>query len=191
MRTKILCCTQYTFPIRLPKDYGRLGNTAYSTVRSRGHKTCTVSSYLPAAVIAHQDHKKPESCHSLRLRNQLQVDSWQSTHHICSTPSSYTYYLILLCSKGDSFSVIGSWMLELKYMGNKMPSILAVKCLATFHSKCRFSLKILKQFFFHVHIRQSAKAMVLLHSNISSCWRFQFIWRSRHLILIFYNTKDF
>lgn len=58
MRTKILYCTQYdTFPIWLPMDYGRLGNTAYSAVRTRGHKTCTVSSYLPAAMIGSQDHK--------------------------------------------------------------------------------------------------------------------------------------
>lgn len=73
MRTKTLHCTQYDiFPIWLPMDYGRLGNTAYSTVKSRGHKTCAVSYYLLAAMKAHEDQKKPESCDNLHLRGQLE-----------------------------------------------------------------------------------------------------------------------
>lgn len=142
MRTKILFCSQYdTFPVWLPTDYGTLGNTAYSTVRSRGHKTCTVSYYLPAAMIDHWDHRKPESCHNLHLWDQPGSNLFSLFVQLL--PNTLIIHITWYSSVAKVIaSVIASLMLELKYTGNKMFIILALTCLATFHSKCRFSLKI-------------------------------------------------
>lgn len=62
-------------------------------------------------------------------------------------------------------------MLELRYVGNNRSaySISAVTCLTAFHSKYTFPPKLFilpkHSFTICVNIRQSAKTMVLLHSN--------------------------